>query len=126
MGALDPARGARHTGAMPFVDTNELRVLVPKPGWNGRFFHSEHMTFAYYDLDAGASLHTHFHENEEVWHVVDGELEVTLDGTAHTAGPGCAAVVPANVEHAVRAITDCRVIVVDYPLRTRVGDVDTR
>jgi len=34
---------------------------------------------------------------------------------------GTAAIVPSNTHHAVRAITDARVIIASQPLRERVG-----
>lgn len=37
------------------------------------------ISFAYYDVDAGASIHTHSHDEEEVWHIVEGTLEITID-----------------------------------------------
>lgn len=102
---------------MPFVDTSKLDVLERKSGWHGRYFHSPSMTFAHYEFEAGSSIHTHFHPQEEVWQVIAGELEVTVDGVAQVAGPGMAAIIPPNIPHSVKAITDGKAIVVDYPLR---------
>jgi mannose-6-phosphate isomerase-like protein (cupin superfamily) len=111
---------------VPFVDAARLPAREPLPGWNGRFFHSEHMTFAYYDVDAGAvPIHEHHHPQEEVWHVVEGRLAITIAGQEHELGPGCAAVVPANARHSTRALTAARAIVVDYPVRDRVGGTPT-
>jgi quercetin dioxygenase-like cupin family protein len=110
---------------MPFIDTRELRSREPLPGWEGRYFHSQSMTFGYYRVAAGATIHEHHHENEEVWHVIEGELEVTIGGEMRIAGPGCVAVVPPNTPHAVRALTDGRSIVVDHPLRRQVGGAPT-
>lgn len=111
---------------MPFIDPTELVAKEPKPGWSGRFFHSERMTFAYYDIVPGSALHLHHHDEEEVWNVIEGELELTLDGTTRALAAGQAAVVPSNVEHSARALSPCRVIIVDSPVRQAVGDVDTR
>jgi quercetin dioxygenase-like cupin family protein len=102
---------------MPFVDTNTLTVIERKPGWHGRYFHSASMTFAHYEFTGGASIHEHFHPQEEVWEVIEGELEITVDGVRQVAGPGVAAIVLPNVPHAVKALTDGKAIVVDYPLR---------
>lgn len=102
---------------MSFIDTRELSVLVRKPGWRGRFFDSPSMSFAQYEFDAGASIHEHFHPQEEVWQIVEGELDITIDGVARRAGPGSAAIVPGNTKHSVVAVTDGRVFIVDYPLR---------
>src|SRR5262245_19159116 len=101
---------------MPFIDTSTQKVIERLPGWYGRYFNTDNMTFAYYAFDAGASIHSHFHPNEEVWNVIEGQLEVTLDGVTQVAGAGSAAVVPANVAHSVRAVTKGTAIVVDYPV----------
>lgn len=102
---------------MPFVDANELKVVERLPGWKGRYFHSSSMTFAHYDFVAGASIHEHFHPEEEVYEVIEGELEVTIDGSSQIAKPGVVAIVPPNSRHSVRALTDGRLIVVDHPAR---------
>lgn len=65
---------------MPFVDMNGLKVIERLPGWKGRYFHSASMTFAHYEFAAGSSIHEHFHPEEEVYEVLEGELEVTIDG----------------------------------------------
>lgn len=75
------------------------------------------MTFAHYDFKRGSSIHEHFHPEEEVYEVIEGELEVTIDGTRQTARPGLVAIVPANARHSVKALTDGKLIVIDYPVR---------
>jgi quercetin dioxygenase-like cupin family protein len=102
---------------MPFVDTSNLRVIESLPGWHGRYFHSPSMTFAHYDFARGSSIHEHFHPQEEVYEVIEGELEVTIDGVTQIARAGMVAIVPSNVPHSVKALTDSRAIIVDYPLR---------
>jgi len=102
---------------MPFVDTGSLPVIERLPGWYGRYFHSPSMTFAHYDFTRGASIHEHFHPEEEVYEVIEGELEVTIDGVTQTVRAGLVAIVPANVRHSVKALTDGRAIIVDHPSR---------
>jgi len=107
---------------MPFIDTSSLAPQQPLPGWQGRYFHSESMTFGYYAVEPGAAIHEHAHPNEEVWHVIEGELEVTIDGETRVAGPGCAALVPPDTPHSVRARSRARAIVVDQPRRGAIGN----
>jgi len=102
---------------MPIVDTHSLRVIERLPGWFGRYFHSEHMTFAHYQFAGGASIHEHLHPEEEVYEVIEGELEITIDGVAEIARPGVVAIVPAGVRHSVKALSDGRAIIVDHPAR---------
>ena len=102
---------------MPLVDTASLRVVERLPGWHGRYFHSANMTFAHYDFKRGSAIHEHFHPQEEVYEVIEGELEITIDGVVEVARPGVVAIVPSGVRHSVSALTDGRAIIVDYPSR---------
>ncbi len=107
---------------MPFVDTGCLDVIERLPGWYGRYFHSPSMTFAHYDFTRGASIHEHFHPEEEVYEVITGELEMTIGGEAQIVRAGLVAIVPGNVPHSVKALTDGRAIIVDYPRRRGFAD----
>jgi quercetin dioxygenase-like cupin family protein len=106
---------------MPFVDINDLTATERLPGWHGRYFHSANMTFAHYDFASGSSIHEHHHSQEEVYEVIEGELEVTIDGVTQIAKPGIVAIVPPNAKHSVRALTKGRAIIVDTPLRPEFG-----
>jgi quercetin dioxygenase-like cupin family protein len=75
------------------------------------------MTFGHYFFDAGATIPEHDHLEEEVWHVVEGELEITIGQVTRTGGPGFIGIIPSGTPHAVRAMTSGRAIVVDYPVR---------
>jgi quercetin dioxygenase-like cupin family protein len=102
---------------MTFIDTSKLPAVERLPGWRGRYFDSPSMTFAHYEFDAGAAIHEHFHPQEEVYQIIEGELELTVGGVTRRLGPGFAGIVPPNTPHAVRAVSGGKVIVVDYPLR---------
>lgn len=92
--------------------------MEPLPGWKGRFFHSQNMTFGHWEISADATgLHEHQHRNEEVWNVVEGTVTVSIDGFERTLGPGEVAVVPPDTPHSVRAVSRCRVVVADFPVR---------
>jgi quercetin dioxygenase-like cupin family protein len=103
---------------MPFIDTNSLNVIERLPGWFGRYFHSANMTIAHYDFKRGSSIHEHHHPQEEVYEVIEGELEMTIDGETRIVRAGIVAIVPGNVPHSVKALTNGRAIIVDYPLRS--------
>ena len=103
---------------MPFLAPAAMTAAEPLPGWKGRVFHSEHMTFAHYDIAAdAAALHEHHHVQEEVWHVVEGEIVFSIAGEERVLGPGDAAVILADTAHSARALKASRAVVVDYPLR---------
>jgi hypothetical protein len=72
---------------MPFIDTNALEMIERLPGWQRRYFHSPSMTFAHYNFKRGSFIHEHLHPQEEVYEVIEGELELTIDGTKQVARP---------------------------------------
>ncbi len=106
---------------MPMIEIDTLKVIERLPGWRGRYFHSVAMTFAHYEFARGSTIHEHRHPEEEVYEVLEGVLEIIIDGVAFTARPGLVAVVPANALHFVRALTDGKVIVIDHPARPEFG-----
>jgi quercetin dioxygenase-like cupin family protein len=118
---IETVKRASTEHPMPFVDVNSLKVIERLPGWHGRYFHSANMTFAHYDFKRGSPIHEHFHVQEEVYEVVEGELEVTIEGEAEIVRPGVVAIVPSNARHSVKALSDGRVIIVDYPLRREIS-----
>ena len=79
------------------------------------------MTFAHYDFTRGSTIHEHFHAEEEVYEVIEGELEMTIADVAQVVHPGVVAIVPSNARHSVKALTDGRVIIVDHPARPDFG-----
>ena len=102
---------------MPFIDTNTLQTGERLPGWVDRSFSTERMTFAHFTFDAGSKIHEHSHSNEEVWTVIEGELEVTVGADSIVARPGFVAIVPPYTAHSVRAISNGKAIVADCPVR---------
>ena len=102
---------------MSYIDTSKLPAVERLPGWRGRYFNSPSMTFAHYEFDAGASIHEHSHPQEEVYEVIEGELEITINGVTQRLVHGYVGIVPSNALHSVKAISRGKVIVVDYPLR---------
>ena len=95
LGATIPDRGI----PVPFIDISALEVIERLPGWYGRYFHSPSMTFAHYDFKRGSSIHEHFHPQEEVYEVIEGELELTIDGAKQVARPGMVGIVPVSYTH---------------------------
>lgn len=97
------------------LDEVNERELVP--GFHGRFVHSESMTFAYWHIEEGSSLPPHQHEHEQVVNMLEGTFELDLDGVSHRLEAGDLLIIPSDVPHAGRAITDCRILDVFQPVR---------
>ena len=102
---------------MPFLHLDELEERELIPGFRGQFVHSEHMTFAHWDIEADAVLPEHAHPHEQVTNIIEGELRLSINGETEILGPGSVAIIPSNAIHSGSAITHCRVIDVFYPIR---------
>ena len=102
---------------MAFIDLESIEEREIVAGFRARFVHSENVTLAYWNIDAGAELPTHTHPHEQVANVVEGTFELEVSDERRIVGPGSVAVVPGGVPHGGRAVTDCRIIDVFHPVR---------
>ncbi|UCG29546.1 MAG: cupin domain-containing protein [candidate division WOR-3 bacterium] len=97
------------------VDDIKEREVVT--GIRGRFVHSDNVTVAHWNIDAGAVMPDHAHPHEQIVNVIEGEFDFTVEGEVHAAKPGFIAIVPANVKHGGKAKTRVRILDVFYPVR---------
>jgi quercetin dioxygenase-like cupin family protein len=94
-------------------------------GFTAQMFHTETMTLAYVDVEAGAELPEHSHLHEQVSNMLEGEFEFILGGERMLLRAGDCLVIPSNVPHSGRAFTHCRILDVFQPVREdfRKGEV---
>ena len=102
---------------MGLVILDDLPELVIAEGIRMRAVTADSMTVAHVKITAGALLPEHSHPNEQVVNVMEGELELVVDGQAHSLTAGKVMVLPPNIVHSGRAITDCLVVDVFHPSR---------
>ena len=102
---------------MTFVDLNNLKEYELAKGVRARIINAKFMSISYVTLDAGVEMPEHKHVNEQVVNVIEGELELTVNGEPRVLKPGMVEVLPPNVPHGATALTDCRVIDVFHPVR---------
>ena len=102
---------------MPYVQLEELKEHEIVSGFHARFAHTDHMTLAYWNIDAGASLPDHAHVHEQIVNIIEGDFAFTLDGDTRTLSAGSIVVIPSNVKHSGKAITNCKIIDAFYPVR---------
>ncbi len=97
------------------VEDLEEKELVP--GIFARFVHMKQMTIGHVRILQGSILPEHHHPHEQVTNVISGELEMTIGGQTHLCQAGQAIVIPGDVPHSARAMTDCYVIDAFSPVR---------
>ena len=87
------------------------------PGFKARMIHTDRTTTAFWEIEQGSVLPLHHHIHEQISIVTKGELELTVDGITHVLSPGQVLVIPSNVPHTGRALTDVEVTDVFSPVR---------
>lgn len=102
---------------MPFITIADRAAREIVTGFTARFVHSENMTFSYWQVKAGAVLPEHSHPHEQVANLIAGKFEITVAGETRTIEPGMVAVIPSEAKHSGRALTDCYILDVFYPIR---------
>ncbi len=63
------------------------------------------------EMRAGQQGPPHVFDSEQVWHLLDGEAEITVDGAPLVLGQGDTAVLPAGAERQVRTEGGARLVV---------------
>jgi quercetin dioxygenase-like cupin family protein len=99
------------------IDLKELPELQLAEGIEGHVVTADSFTVAHVSLKCGALLPEHSHYHEQVVNVTWGQLELTVQGTPFLLTPGKVMVLPPNVPHSGKAITDVQVIDVFHPVR---------
>ncbi len=102
---------------MPFIDFNSIPHLRIWDGIHGAIHHTDQVTFGHIILEQGAIVREHHHFQQQWTHVLDGELEFTLDGGTRIMTSGMTAYMPSDVPHSARAITRVKLIDCFLPVR---------
>jgi quercetin dioxygenase-like cupin family protein len=101
-----------------FFEFSELPKLpVPTDMFDVRFIHTANITVAFNELKAGAEVPVHQHMHETIDYVQEGELLMAIGDETIRMKAGMVCRVPSNIMHGAKAINDCKVINVFYPMR---------
>lgn len=86
---------------MPFYDpsTHNSRQLLP--GLTYRPFWGENLLVSVVDLEPDTQIPSHSHPHEQITYLLQGELEMDLNGERRTMRPGDLVVIPGGMAHSV-------------------------
>lgn len=101
----------------PFIHLNDLPDFIPCDGYHGKMVHTDTMTIAHWTITGGKCLPEHAHPHQQIVNLIEGEFELTVEGTPVHMKPGDVYVIDRQRLHSGRAITDCRIIDVWHPVR---------
>jgi quercetin dioxygenase-like cupin family protein len=96
---------------------SEIKQRELAKGIRGRYFHTKSNTIGFVDIDKGAILPAHSHIHEQTTQITEGQLEMTIDGVTQILELGIITLIPSNIVHSARALTDCKVVDIFSPVR---------
>jgi mannose-6-phosphate isomerase-like protein (cupin superfamily) len=111
-----------NTGGARWMSRDTTPTFSPFPGITMWSVSGEGLTFAFARLDPRTDLPEHHHPHEQAGTVIEGELEMTIDGATRTLGAGEVYLVPGNAVHSGKSGPDgCLVVDVFAPPREGYG-----
>jgi quercetin dioxygenase-like cupin family protein len=96
----------------------ELRPYAVWQGVTARAVNGERLTLAVVDLEPGAAVAEHRHENEQLGFILQGSMKFTVGGESRELRAGDTYEIPSNVPHdAVAGPDGCTAVDVFAPVR---------
>jgi quercetin dioxygenase-like cupin family protein len=86
------------------VIDRDLPALAFAPGLLARALVGRNLLASFVSYEPYSQAPLHAHEEEQIFIVMDGEIELELDGVKQLMRPGDAALIPAFVPHAARTL----------------------
>jgi quercetin dioxygenase-like cupin family protein len=87
------------------------------PGITGYYAHGTNLSFGYVELQEGSNVPEHSHIHEQITFIIEGQLDMVIDGKPCSLTPGMYYVIPSNMKHSATAKTFCKVIDAFSPVR---------
>ena len=97
-----------------------LEDIKPKEilgGFWARSIHTPGNTINFITVSAGNTFPLHSHMHHQCAFVLEGIFEMTVGGETKQITPGDFVVIPSNIPHEGKAITDCRLLDIFNPAR---------
>ncbi len=99
------------------IQVSEIPQKEVIKGFKARFIHTEKTTLGYWDVEVGSVLPMHSHFHEQITMVIEGKFELTVGDETKIYEAGLVAVIPPNVVHGGKALTDCKLFDIFSPVR---------
>jgi quercetin dioxygenase-like cupin family protein len=99
------------------INISKIKEKELAKGIIGRYIHTENNTIGFINIVKGAVLPLHSHFHTQTTQIISGKLEMTIDGVTQILEPGSITIIPSNIAHGAKALTDCVITDTFYPVR---------
>lgn len=100
-----------------FQDWSDVKLEQLNDKISRRMVWGEHAMFAYIYIQKGGVVPEHSHVSEQITHVLQGALELSIEGKQYVVRPGQVLIIPSNVPHSAVALEDTVDVDVFSPVR---------
>lgn len=100
-----------------FRHFSDIATKEVAPGFFSKLIHTDTNTLNFIEVKAGSSISLHQHIHEQCSFAIEGKFEMTVNGDTQILEPGFFAIIPSNVQHGGRAVTDCKLLDIFTPVR---------
>ena len=106
---MDNLKGKSVQG-FPDVITHLPEADIPFKGVRAWILQGEKQQLVFFEFESSALVPEHSHEYPQWGMMVEGKMELTIDGKTKLIEKGDEYVIPAKAKHYVRFLSKCRVI----------------
>jgi len=111
---------------MSFIDWDKVPAYEVLPGIRLRTPHGEKIMLSNLEMEPGAVVPMHSHPHEQACWLLEGTLEMTIDGEVRVCEPGSSFIIPGGVPHKAVAITKVRALDIFSPPREDYAELANR
>ena len=106
---LDEAKGRRRQG-FPEVITRLPEADIQLKGVRAWILQGEEQQLVFFKMESSAKVPEHSHDYPQWGIMIEGKMELIIDGKARICEKGDEYVIPAQAKHYARFLTESRVI----------------
>lgn len=102
------------------INMPKITEIIPiqlMEGITGHYAHGQQMTFGLVEISEGTIMPEHQHVHEQITYLLEGQLDMVIDGILYTLTAGNYHIISSNIMHGAHAITHCKLIDVFCPVR---------
>ncbi len=99
---------------------NKLNKILENeiiPGFLGKFVHGNKMSLAFWNVKKNSTVPLHNHPHEQCLYVKRGVFELTIESKKKVLKENEVIIIPSNIKHSGKALTECELIDVFTPAR---------
>ena len=102
---------------MKHIKLDQVEEKELYPGFIARIIHTKLQSISYVRCLKGAVLPPHKHAEEQVLNLLEGDMDVTVEGKTVHCHAGDIVHIPSNALHTVTAVSECLAIDLFAPQR---------